>query len=266
MDTGWSVAGGVGNVCCLRRTAFTLVEMLVVISIISVLAALLLPSLQMGLAMSKTVDCANLQRQLYIGIMQFTDDKSGIMPIAKFNHSVNAAYATEMFPPLSQLSNNVLGFSYPSGRNLLMPYIKMPSMSCPIDPSTPQFNTTWDWWQPKSKYLLVQERFSICYRNPWGSDNESRMARVSSIKMPGRLLMMLENDIGGTANTNTCGKGYNWGVAKFSYSHNGNTGSNAMYCDGHTQFLRLDHPTVFAVDYKNNYLHIPGQISEENWK
>ncbi len=250
----------------LFRQTFTLVEMLVVITIISILFALLLPSLQRGLAITKTVDCSNLQRQLFISILQFADDKSGVMPIAKFNNSVNSAYANEMFPPLSQLSENVLGFSYPSSRNGLWPYIgKMPTISCPIDPHTPQYNANGGWWQPKSNYLLVESRFSICYRNPWASDSSSKLMRVNMIKNPGRQLMLMENDINSTASANTCGKGYNWGYAKFSYSHNTDTGSNAMYSDGHVKFMLLNHPVDFALDYKNNYFN-NDEISKENWE
>lgn len=62
------------------RAAFTLVELLVVIAIISVLAALLLPVLQRARKAARQIACASNQKQLYLGLVQYTDDFAGILP------------------------------------------------------------------------------------------------------------------------------------------------------------------------------------------
>jgi len=45
------------------KTAFTLIEMLVVIAIISILASLLMPSLDNAIKMGRSAVCSNNQRQ-----------------------------------------------------------------------------------------------------------------------------------------------------------------------------------------------------------
>jgi prepilin-type N-terminal cleavage/methylation domain-containing protein len=65
-----------------RSRAFTLVEMLVVISIIAVLAALLLPAVQMAREASRRASCTNNLRNLGLAIQQF-DSSKGRYPASR---------------------------------------------------------------------------------------------------------------------------------------------------------------------------------------
>jgi prepilin-type processing-associated H-X9-DG protein/prepilin-type N-terminal cleavage/methylation domain-containing protein len=62
------------------RRAFTLVEMLVVIAIITVLMALLLPVIVRSRESARSVQCQSNLRQLYLGLQQFYDSKGNYPP------------------------------------------------------------------------------------------------------------------------------------------------------------------------------------------
>ena len=57
--------------------AFSLAELLVVIAVISVLAALLLPTLEQSLEQSRRIGCMVNQRQVYVAAVQYAADFSG---------------------------------------------------------------------------------------------------------------------------------------------------------------------------------------------
>ncbi len=60
--------------------AFTLIEMLVVIAIIAILAALLLPALAAAKERALTTRCQSNLRQIGLGMGIFADDNSGLYP------------------------------------------------------------------------------------------------------------------------------------------------------------------------------------------
>ena len=61
-------------------TAFTLIELRVVIAIIAILAALLLPALSRAKGSAQRVACANNLRQIRLGLALYTTEHSGLMP------------------------------------------------------------------------------------------------------------------------------------------------------------------------------------------
>lgn len=65
-----------------NRTAFTLVELLVVISIIALLLAILMPSLQRAREQAKMIMCRSNQKELYKGIMLYAVSNDGRFEVA----------------------------------------------------------------------------------------------------------------------------------------------------------------------------------------
>ena len=63
------------------RRAFTLVELLVVMAIISVLLAILLPTLSRAREYARQVKCASNMRQIVLAILMYSNDNKGKLPI-----------------------------------------------------------------------------------------------------------------------------------------------------------------------------------------
>ena len=70
-------AGNSDQCATSRSGAFSLMEMLVVIAIISTLAALLLPSVENAMEQARRINCLNTQKQFYLAIQFYADAHDG---------------------------------------------------------------------------------------------------------------------------------------------------------------------------------------------
>lgn len=65
----------------LHRYSFSLVELLIVISILSILASLFQPSINRTLASARDIKCKNNLKQIYIGMDGYLNDYSNFFPV-----------------------------------------------------------------------------------------------------------------------------------------------------------------------------------------
>jgi prepilin-type N-terminal cleavage/methylation domain-containing protein/prepilin-type processing-associated H-X9-DG protein len=93
MDLFWQQ--GLGWKCTLRRRnpAFTLVELLVVLAVITILAALLLPALAAARAKARAITCLNNVRQLGLAAQIYTDEFGERLPYNLGESEIRAAVA-----------------------------------------------------------------------------------------------------------------------------------------------------------------------------
>ena len=72
-----------------RIRSFTLIEMLVVIAIIAILAALLLPALRMAKAKALVGNCSNNLHQLWLGASMYAGDWDEVIPCQTAPNTLN---------------------------------------------------------------------------------------------------------------------------------------------------------------------------------
>src|ERR1043165_4562193 len=68
--------------CSCARSAFTLVELLVVIMVIAILAALLLPALTQAKHKAQMIKCVSNLHQIGIGLRMYVEDHNATFPPA----------------------------------------------------------------------------------------------------------------------------------------------------------------------------------------
>ena len=104
-----------------RKTAFTLVELLVVIGIIALLISILLPALGRVRQQANSVKCSSNLRQIGQTLVLYTNNHKGYLPIgywdgtAPGDSSVDSTKSTDWTVLLAGTLNNRMGFTYAAG-------------------------------------------------------------------------------------------------------------------------------------------------------
>jgi prepilin-type N-terminal cleavage/methylation domain-containing protein/prepilin-type processing-associated H-X9-DG protein len=119
---------------------FTLVELLVVITIIGMLIALLLPAVQAAREAARGIQCRNNLHQIGLALDMYVDSQgiNGRFPIAAemFNHFSNdhrwVSFAAALAPYIEQ-GNYVAGYRIQNADDELKHRIQAPVFHCPDD-------------------------------------------------------------------------------------------------------------------------------------
>lgn len=127
------------------RSGFTLVEMLVVITVLMILASLLLPALNQALESSRNTHCLNNLRQQYVGLAMYAGDFREFLPNSPrwwsagggvLSHYAAAGASCGQY---LAYANNYLGIkTTPSGDNDFRAEGRNDVLTCPgISPKVP---------------------------------------------------------------------------------------------------------------------------------
>ena len=126
------------------RSAFTLVELLVVITIIGILIALLLPAVQAAREAARRMQCQNNLKQTGLAIANFHLFQQAIPPTRQICH--HGTWANALWPYLEQNAaaeqwDPELSYHYQPLDNLK---VQVPSYYCPSRRRPPQLSKTGD--------------------------------------------------------------------------------------------------------------------------
>jgi prepilin-type N-terminal cleavage/methylation domain-containing protein/prepilin-type processing-associated H-X9-DG protein len=82
----------------IRPRAFTLVELLVVISIVALLIALLLPALQSARQTARTLQCLTQEREIYTGVQAYVNDSQDWWPVSSYAFCNHPEHQSALWP------------------------------------------------------------------------------------------------------------------------------------------------------------------------
>jgi prepilin-type processing-associated H-X9-DG protein len=232
----------------LRRATFTILELLVVISIIAVLAALLVPTLKSAKDSANQASCMNNLRQIGLGMQMYGDDKGYY--VWGYEESAGTDWSYTISPYLEKLSGLTYG---PTSGNLRSPMITCPSRGLI---STNRVNTygthdrllgnnsggspykgaplyprQFPWRERPQDYWMIAD----AAQNPATLGGESH-ATIWNI-----LPEMGQNYSDATANSNIANSGNNLDQAgslgQIRWRHKSNTRANFLMTDGHVESI-----------------------------
>ncbi|OGV47635.1 MAG: hypothetical protein A2017_21745 [Lentisphaerae bacterium GWF2_44_16] len=190
--------------------AFTLIELLITISIIAILASMLLPSLQKARGKAKELKCAANLKQLGTAFFMYADEHDGYLPVS--GGSPNRWCQTSI-PP----------YTNDKGQ-------RTPLYLCPSDSS--KYNPTY--------YSTVSYGYKIPLHGK----------KLSKQNKPSLALLLCDNADTGDGNTPYDVSWYyatNGILALAKQRHSG--GINICFLDGHMKFWRTSIPTSSSDDF-----------------
>lgn len=289
--------------CLLRKGAFTLVELLVVIGIIGVLIALLLPALTRVREQAKLVMCASNLRQIYMYHSLYAADNHACYPALQgqdgqsdptYQYDTPTGYLKVMEAYMSGGQLSALTPTGPSGTYQAFysaAWKKPPVWICPADPNDRvndcSLNATndgaWAWvsYAPNQMaWLAAWPRPGTppgSGRRPDGSQDYQyyfralNPGRISFRRLPGgksNIIMLGEATYGGGAGIFWAGLDwttYNLANTPAGYAVNGGTGRLSI----NPSNLTLADTTIFRHyrDYSQaNELYFDGHVSPIQYK
>ncbi|MBO4632826.1 MAG: DUF1559 domain-containing protein [Lentisphaeria bacterium] len=168
---------------------FTLLELLIVIAIIAILAALLLPTLNKARARAQSIACLNNLRSIGIAFNSYFSDFNDWMPAGKImneNLGPNRTWVTTLFP--------YLGINIELAPKQVPPMRQYKVFVCGSDP---HFDKCTLWGPRYISYGLNKALGVSCYEN----DDRTSRVRVPEIPWPGKHLLVTEVEACPTGST-----------------------------------------------------------------
>ena len=162
----------------LKRTRFTLIELLIVIAIIAILAGMLIPSLGKAKAVATKTQCLGNTKQVVSLFLLYADDNNGFAPTMYWVGSGTLANANNYF--MNGLAT-IYNINKSNGANTARDQqYKNSVFRCPAEPDF--------------SYLGRPLKTSFGHNpDPFKSYNGSKITKIDQLRKPARVMMLGEN-------------------------------------------------------------------------
>ena len=227
-----------------RMHAFTLVELLIVIAVVALLAALLFPVFSRVRENARATSCLSNMRQLGSALTLYTQDFDETFPMSRFPDASHPLSGCTSSNPAYQPEDKLQGSSY-NWRRAIIPYVKnLAVFACPSnayawrqggDESNPAY--------PPASALPASYAFNGSFFHEavpacWYGESLVRPRSLPEITAPADLILLLESrwehpDLGGWFLPRRSPGGGQEGAYT---SHN--QACNWAFADGHVKRLR----------------------------
>lgn len=225
-----------------RCSAFTLVELLIVIGIISILVAMLLPVLGAAKERARRLKCLSNLRQIGLGMNVYAADNTDRLIEA---HKGRAGYRVQISinPPQRELA---------AGAGLIMPTNAPTVWTCPDRPDLPIYESQFDQWVIGYQYFGGIE----VWNNPAGVfSNACSPVKISTSKphwaLAADTVMKINHEWGGTLSNLVGGVLFNRVAFKDMPQHRDRglvpAGGNEVFMDGSARWIAFKKMHFFHV-------------------